>query len=81
MSNRFRLPAAAPQPSTRHEIWQLAHQTVLTVADLTHQKAADANQVLAMAYLMQCLTMGQTAAHIHQTLDVLIARLSEPRVS
>jgi hypothetical protein len=78
MSNRFRPPDRAPEPSPRREIWRLAGQAVLSAESMCDQKPADANQVLAMAYLMQCRKMGMTTAHIHQTLDVLLAKLSEP---
>lgn len=77
MSNHFRPPGAKPPAATEQQVWELAHQTMLTVKALCHDNPAEASNVLAMAYLMQCRTANMTAAHMHQILDVMLARLSD----
>lgn len=77
MSNRFRPPTVKPPPATEQQSWQLAAQTMLTVQSLCHDRPAEASNVLAMAYLMQCRQLNMQAAHIHQILDVMLARLSD----
>ena len=77
MSNHFRPPVAKPAPANERQNWELAGQTMLTVQSLCRENLAEASNVLAMAYLMQCRQIGMTAAHVHQILDVLFARLSD----
>lgn len=77
MSNRFRPPTTPPRKPSDRETWELAGQTMLTVRSLCHEQHAEASNVLAMAFLMQCRSIGMGAVHIHQTIDVLLARLSE----
>lgn len=77
MNNRFRPPGATPPPPTEQQVWELANQTMLTVRSLCRDRPADASNVLAMAFLMQCRQLNMQAAHIHQILDVLLARLSD----
>lgn len=77
MSNHFRPPGAKPPQATEQQVWELANQTMLTVKALCHDRPAEASNVLAMAFLMQCRQLNMQAAHIHQILDVLLARLSD----
>lgn len=77
MSNHFRPPGPRPLPATEQQVWEAANQTMLTVQSLCHDRPAEASNVLAMAYLMQCRRINMSAVHMHQTLDVLLARLSD----
>lgn len=74
MSNRFRPPGHAPTLPRKDsdEMYALALQTMRTVRDLCRDYPADANTVLAMAYLTHCRDLGLDREHIHHTLDTLL---------
>lgn len=75
MSNRFRPPSPQSIATRRDadEMYALALQTMRTVRDLCRDQPADANTVLAMAYLTHCRDLGLDRAHINHTLDTLLA--------
>ena len=75
MSNRFRPPYAPPPavpPMTPQEILDQAIRVTRTVEDLCVGFPADANTVLAMAYLTHCRAMGVGREHIFHALEVLM---------
>lgn len=78
MSNRFRLPPPRLPAKTSDEMHDLAKRTKLTVADLCKGHPADANTVLAMAFVMHCRELGFDYAHVHHTIDTLM--LDEQKV-